>query len=221
VKEEAKDQGFELASIEPASILGEDFAEHARRVCLVIVIALIWIGFSPRQGVSQDKTGLHASQPVSEGLRDETATNPLANRLLLFPVKGVRPDEIQDSFSEERSGGRRHEAIDILAERSTPVVAVESGTVAKTYYSQQGGLSVYQYDPSGRYVYYYAHLDRYAPGLVEGKHIRQGDLIGYVGQTGNAETPHLHFAISLLGSDQRWWQGKAINPYPLLLRARS
>jgi murein DD-endopeptidase MepM/ murein hydrolase activator NlpD len=124
-------------------------------------------------------------------------------------------------FNETRDTVRRHEAVDIMAARGTPVVAVVEGNVVKLFNSKQGGLTVYQFDNERRFCYYYAHLDRYAPGLQEGMLLRQGDLVGYVGSTGNADpnAPHLHFAIFELGPEKRWWEGKPINPYPLLAEA--
>lgn len=123
---------------------------------------------------------------------------------------------IRDSF-EEMHGGHRHEAIDILSPRGTPVVAVDDGPVSKLFTSKQGGLTVYQFDPRGEYCYYYAHLDRYAEGLTEGAQLKRGDRVGYVGTTGNAppDTPHLHFTIFRLGPEKRWWEGVAVNPYSL------
>ena len=113
---------------------------------------------------------------------------------------------------------RVHEALDIMAPAGTPVVAVEDGKVAKLFTSKAGGLTVYQFDPSQSVAYYYAHLQGYASGLTEGAAIRRGQVIGYVGSTGNADpaAPHLHFAIFVLGPDKRWWQGTAIDPYPVL-----
>ena len=112
-------------------------------------------------------------------------------------------------------GSRRHEAVDILAPRGTPVRAVEDGTVAKLFLSKAGGITVYQFDASERFTYYYAHLDRYAEGLREGQRVERGDLIGYVGTTGNAprNTPHLHFAIFELTPQKRWWEGTPVDPY--------
>ena len=117
-------------------------------------------------------------------------------------------------------GGRPHEAIDILAPRGTPVLAAANGRVVKLFTSQQGGLTVYQFDPTVTWAYYYAHLDRYAPGLAEGMTLSRGDRVGDVGSTGNAspEAPHLHFAIFRLGPEKQWWKGQPVNPYPLLLR---
>ena len=138
----------------------------------------------------------------------------LRSRSLVVPVRGFDPDELVSSFQDAR-GSRRHEAIDILAPRGTEVVAVEDGKVAKIFTSKAGGLTVYQFDPSETFVYYYAHLDSYAPGLQEGAMLRKGDLVGTVGTTGNApkDTPHLHFAILKLDPDKRWWGGTALDPF--------
>ena len=117
-----------------------------------------------------------------------------------------------------RAGTRRHEALDILAPRNTPVLAVENGTVAKLFLSKPGGNTIYQFDPTSTYAYYYAHLERYADGLKDGDRIERGQVIGYVGTSGNAppDTPHLHFAIFKLAEAKRWWRGVAIDPYPVL-----
>jgi murein DD-endopeptidase MepM/ murein hydrolase activator NlpD len=138
----------------------------------------------------------------------------LRNRHLEIPVRGVSRDALQDSFNDIRGLGR-HEAIDILAPRNTPVIAVEDGTIAKLFESKAGGTTIYEFDPTSSYAYYYAHLERYAPALAEGTRVRRGDVLGYVGTSGNApkETPHLHFAISKLDDDKKWWKGAAINPY--------
>ena len=138
----------------------------------------------------------------------------------IIPVKGVRPEELRDNFEEGR-GTRKHEAIDILAPRGTPVIAADDGEVAKLFTSKAGGITVYQYDTTGKYIYYYAHLDRYADGLKEGVKLRRGETLGYVGTTGNAPkgTPHLHFTIFRLGPERKWWKGTALNPYPLLNKA--
>ncbi len=140
------------------------------------------------------------------------------NVALLIPVQGVAAVQLQDTFSQARAQGRVHEAIDIMAPRGTPVIAVADGTVEKLFTSVPGGLTIYQFEPGGRYAYYYAHLDRYADGLSEKTRIRRGEVIGYVGSTGNADpsAPHLHFAIFELGPEKQWWKGTAINPYPVL-----
>jgi peptidoglycan LD-endopeptidase LytH len=137
---------------------------------------------------------------------------------LLVPIEGVARAQLRDTFSDARSEGRVHDAIDIMASAGTPVLAVADGSVEKLFDSRRGGLTVYQFEPSGRYCYYYAHLQRYADGLAEGQPLRRGQLIGYVGSSGNAsaDAPHLHFEVHRLGADRHWWQGEALNPYPLL-----
>lgn len=137
---------------------------------------------------------------------------------LVVPVAGVSVAQLADTFDDARGGERRHEALDIMAPAGTPVLAVADGHVEKLFDSDRGGLTIYQFEPSGRYAYYYAHLQRYAPGLAEGQALRRGQVIGYVGSTGNADpaAPHLHFAIFLLGPEREWWRGTPVNPYPLL-----
>jgi murein DD-endopeptidase MepM/ murein hydrolase activator NlpD len=148
-----------------------------------------------------------------------TDLETLRGRNLALPLPDLDPRLLRDSFYDPR-GGRSHEALDIPAPRGTRVVAVEDGVVAKLFNSARGGLTVYHFDPSATYCYYYAHLDAYAPGLREGLALRRGDLVGYVGTTGNAppQTPHLHFAIFRLGTPPRWWEGTPINPYPVWVR---
>jgi murein DD-endopeptidase MepM/ murein hydrolase activator NlpD len=160
--------------------------------------------------------GALASAPVAAASTVLPFQPPLPS--LLIPVAGVKPGALSDTFNDARSNGRVHDAIDIMAARGTPVIAADDGKVAKLFDSKQGGLTVYQFDPGETYAYYYAHLDSYAAGVVEGKQLRRGDLIGYVGSTGNAspDAPHLHFAIFVLGPEKKWWQGTAINPYPIL-----
>ena len=139
---------------------------------------------------------------------------------LVIPVTGVSTRDLRDQFADPRSGGRRHQALDILAARNTPVVAALDGKVAKLYESKAGGLTIYQFDPTERHALYYAHLESYAPGLDEGDRLRKGQIIGYVGTSGNApeDVPHLHFAIYRLGPEKRWHEGDPLNPYPLLAR---
>jgi murein DD-endopeptidase MepM/ murein hydrolase activator NlpD len=149
----------------------------------------------------------------------EALLEALRDRELLIPVEGVDPDDLNDDFDDPRGFGRFHHAIDILAPRGTRVLAVEDGRITKLYLSNGGGgIAIYQFDPSETFGYYYAHLDRYADGLEEGEFVRKGDVIGYVGTTGNAplETPHLHFAITLLMPEKRWWEGIPLNPYQAL-----
>jgi murein DD-endopeptidase MepM/ murein hydrolase activator NlpD len=138
-------------------------------------------------------------------------------RRLLIPVAGVTASELRDTFAERRGDGA-HEAIDIHAPRGTPVVACDDGRVVKLFNSVPGGLTIYQADSGNEVMYYYAHLDRYAEGLREGQAVKRGEIIGYVGSTGNAlaEAPHLHFAVFDLPPGKEWWKGTPVNPFPLL-----
>jgi murein DD-endopeptidase MepM/ murein hydrolase activator NlpD len=168
-----------------------------------------------------------ASAPVVPGPAPEQAAvappgeddRILAAKRLTIPVSGIAAQHLTDMFGDVRGGGtRNHEALDIMAPRGTPVVATEDGVVAKLFESAEGGLTIYQFDPTQTYSYYYAHLDRYADGIAEGRQVRRGQVIGYVGSTGNAspEGPHLHFAIFRLGADRKWHEGTPINPFPAL-----
>lgn len=162
---------------------------------------------------SSTRTGVVAERPPTV-----PGSDPPAGPLRL-PIDGVNMESLKGSFAERR-GGRPHDAIDIIAPRNTPVHAVQDGTIAKLFYSKAGGNTIYQFDPNGRLVYYYAHLERYVDGLKEGQPVSRGDILGYVGTTGNAapDAPHLHFAVSVLDPGQRWWQGQAVDPYPLFHR---
>ena len=151
----------------------------------------------------------HGSEPGG-------AIDDLRQRNLRLPIDGVNLETFKGEFDERRGGGERpHEAVDMLAPRNTPVHAVEDGTVAKLFFSKAGGITIYQFDPSSRFCYYYAHLERYADGLKDGQRVGRGDVIGYVGTTGNAPpgTPHLHFAVFELTAERHWWQGQALDPY--------
>jgi len=144
----------------------------------------------------------------------------IASRKLLIPVVGVTASQLQDTFSQSRSEGRRHDAIDIIAPQGTQVLATTDGSILKLFRSDRGGITLYELDPSGKYVYYYAHLLGYADGVTEGKQLRRGEVIGYVGDTGNAAPGqfHLHFAILKTQSPRKWSGGDPINPFPLLTR---
>lgn len=137
---------------------------------------------------------------------------------LIIPVAGVRAEQLRDTFSEARSEGRVHDAIDIPAARGTAVLAAADGPIVKLFQSERGGTTIYQLSVDGKFVYYYAHLDRYADGLVEGHFTKQGETIAYVGDTGNAGAGnyHLHFSIAEISSPKDFWHGVNINPYPLL-----
>ncbi len=171
-------------------------------------------------------SGAATAPPVASTERsaDPTATivppspGELRDRDLTIPVEGIGPDQLNRSFEDRRSSTRTHEAIDILAPRNTPVKAVDDGTIARLFYSKQGGITVYQFDLSERFCYYYAHLERYADGLKEGAQVKKGQVIGYVGISGNApkNAPHLHFAVFRLTAAKRWWEGTPIDPYDIL-----
>ena len=136
------------------------------------------------------------------------------------PIRGLARADLRDTF-EEVHDGHKHEAIDIMEPRGTPVRAAVSGTIRKLFLSKPGGNTIYQFDEMGVYCYYYAHLDGYAEGLREGMRVERGEVIGFVGSTGNADprSPHLHFAIAELGPERLWWKGKAVDPYPFLVAA--
>lgn len=164
------------------------------------------------------------TQPSTEPTPQPSATaqpSPTASttsQKLLIPVAGVRAEELRDTFSEARSEGRVHDAIDIPAPRGTPVLAAADGRILKLFQSERGGTTIYQLDPDNKTIYYYAHLERYADGLAEGHNAKRGEVIAYVGDTGNAGAGnyHLHFSILIVSDPKRYWDGTNINPYPLL-----
>ena len=146
----------------------------------------------------------------------------LRSRGLAVPVSAVSAAQLTDNYTQPRTGGATHEALDIMAPRGTPVLAVEDGRVTKLFLSKAGGITLYQFDPAAEYVYYYAHLDRYAEGIMEGDAVTKGQIIGYVGSTGNAapNAPHLHFAVFRLGPERQWWRGTPINPFLIWREAK-
>lgn len=201
----------------------------AGALCLA---AVLWFGGAIRpashtipgpQIPAPDVMALYAAPPPAPKIpppsADPATSAGQPSRELAIPVAGVSAAQLTDTFSDARAG-HRHEALDIPAPRGTPVIAADEGNVVKLFTSKQGGLTVYQFDDSGNWCYYYAHLDRYAPSLKEGMLLRKGDVLGYVGTTGDAppNAPHLHFAIFRLGPEKHWWHGTAINPFPLLKR---
>ncbi len=145
----------------------------------------------------------------------------LRARDLRMPIDGADVERWKGSF-DEMHNGHRHEAVDIMAPRDTPIRAVSDGRIAKLFVSKAGGLTVYERDPSGRYIYYYAHLDHYAAGLRDGDAVSRGQVIGYVGTTGDAPpgTPHLHFTIFRVADPKRWWEGTAVDPYAVYAKER-
>jgi len=149
--------------------------------------------------------------------RESFVTERNDDRLLL-PVEGIAATQLVDTYTAARSGGRSHGAIDIMAPRGSLVVSATDGTVERLHRSSLGGITAYVRSDDGDWVYYYAHLDSYAPGLEAGQRIRRGDPIGRVGSSGNAhpQWPHLHFAMYRMENGARWYQGRPVNPYPLL-----
>jgi murein DD-endopeptidase MepM/ murein hydrolase activator NlpD len=141
----------------------------------------------------------------------------LKSEHLIIPVAGVAAKDLVDSFDEMRDGTRRHNALDIMAARNTPVVAAVAGKVLQLHNSVAGGLSVYLSDPTTRFVMMYGHLDSYRPGLAKGQAVKQGDIIGFVGSTGNANplAPHLHFQVMRNDNLNDWWKGTPVNPFPV------
>jgi len=137
---------------------------------------------------------------------------------LIIPVAGVRPEQLIDTFDAARSEGRVHDAIDIPAAAETPVLAAADGKIQKLFQSERGGTTIYQLSADQKLIFYYAHLSHYADGLAEGDVVHQGQVIAYVGDTGNAGAGnyHLHFSIANVSDPKRYWEGTNINPYPLL-----
>ena len=154
--------------------------------------------------------------PMPSDVATEGASKSSAK--LMIPVEGIKLSQLSDNFDQPRGKERHHEALDIMAPKGTKVVAVADGKVVKLFNSKPGGLTVYQFDPTEKYAYYYAHLDRYAEGVKEGSVLKRGDLVGYVGVTGNSDpkAPHLHFAVVELTPKKEWWKGTPVNPFPLM-----
>lgn len=183
------------------------------------------IGATPEAGATaapgQTPAALNPQETPSNQAtpQDAPLTGSFVGTLkLIIPVVGVRPDQLLDTFTAARSEGRSHDAIDIPAPAGTPVVAASDGEIIKLLQSERGGTTIYQLSPDKKLVFYYAHLQGYADGLVAGKFVKQGEVIGYVGDTGNAGAGnfHLHFSISVVADPKRYWEGTNINPYPLL-----
>ncbi|MHB9878947.1 M23 family metallopeptidase [Pacificimonas sp. ICDLI1SI03] len=146
-----------------------------------------------------------------------SATPELMAKELTLPVAGYDLSDLTPQFDDSRGEGRAHQALDFMAARGTPVRAVDDGVLVKFFDSDQGGITIYQFDPTESWVYYYAHLDSRADDIEEGDAVRRGQVIGTVGSTGNADddAPHLHFAIEQLGPEKNWWQGEPVDPYPV------
>jgi murein DD-endopeptidase MepM/ murein hydrolase activator NlpD len=192
-----------------------------------VATSFFWIWFYgsvPRPAPSVERSGPvltvkpENAPPVVVAQQVQVAPSGLA-----LPVVGVKPEQLLDTFDQARSAGRRHDAIDIMAAEGTPVIATADGTIEKFFNSARGGLTIYERSPDQKWMYYYAHLSAYAPGLAEGQQVKRGQVIARVGHSGDAsaEGPHLHFAINSMAPAERWWNGTAINPYPLLAGKRA
>jgi len=202
------------------------------RILLVVlfltIVAIVWIAISFRISPVVPALDLPATAPVAVGtplpppLPIESPTPMSSNFLgtvnLIVPVAGVKPEQLLDTFADARSEGRSHDAIDIIAAAETPVLAATDGKIIKLFQSERGGTTIYQLSADQKLIFYYAHLSHYAAGLTEDSQVRQGEVIAYVGDTGNAGAGnfHLHFSISIVPDPKRYWEGTNINPYPLL-----
>ncbi|HEX8937729.1 MAG TPA: M23 family metallopeptidase [Sphingomicrobium sp.] len=192
------------------------------------VTSMFWIWFygvvpQPRPQVARNGPIVTVKSanapPVEVAQQVQVAPSGLA-----IPVVGVSADQLVDTFDQARANGRRHDAIDIMAAEGTAVIAAADGTIEKLFYSSGGGgITIYERSPDQRWMYYYAHLSSYAPGLAEGQQVKRGQVIARVGHTGDASAagPHLHFAINSMVPGERWWNGTPINPYPLLAGKRA
>jgi len=196
-------------------------------VSFLVIVSIVSILSGFRTTPPLPAVDLPPSAPIAIGTplpptESPTSTPEPANFVgrvtLIVPVAGVRPDQLQDTYSDARSEGRTHDAIDIMAPAETPVIAAADGKIIKLFQSERGGTTIYQLSADQQLVYYYAHLSHYADGLTAGRDVRQGEVIAYVGDTGNAGAGnyHLHFSIAIVSDPKRYWEGTNINPYPLL-----
>ena len=153
-------------------------------------------------------------EPLQRGITEDDL-DALWARQLMVPVEGMAVADVTNTYPARR-GRRIHGALDLMAPKGTPVLAADDSVIGRLYTSTLGGIVVYAFDPDGRFVYYYAHLDRYRRGLSVGDRVSKGEVIGYVGTTGNAprSLPHLHFQVMTRGAGRTWWDGPYLNPYP-------
>lgn len=192
-------------------------------VFTAVVVSAFWIWFysiSPEPRPEVARNGMIVAVKPEKAAPVEFAQQVVVGPAgLAIPVVAVKPSDLVDTFDQARSAGRRHDAIDIMAPEGSPVIAAADGTIEKLFFSHGGGgITVYERSPDQKWMYYYAHLQGYAPGLAEGQQVKRGQVIARVDHTGDAvaSAPHLHFAINSMAPGQRWWQGTPINPYPLL-----
>src|SRR5262245_23074097 len=196
-------------------------------VVFLVIVSLVWLATTYSTKPLLPAVALPPTTPSAIGtpLPPEPEPNPSPEESnfvgqvnVIIPVAGVRPNQLIDTFDDARSEGRVHDAIDIMAPAETPVLAAADGKIVKLFHSERGGTTIYQLNPNQELVFYYAHLSHYAEGLAEGDLVRQGQVIAYVGDTGNAGAGnyHLHFSIAVVSDPKRYWEGTNINPYPLL-----
>jgi murein DD-endopeptidase MepM/ murein hydrolase activator NlpD len=196
-------------------------------VATAVLVSAFWIWFY--NFVPQGAPSVFRSGPVVTVEPQNAPPVVVAEQVriapsgLAIPVVGVNAGQLVDTFDSARSAGRRHDAIDIMAAEGTPVIAAADGTIEKLFNSVRGGLTIYERSPDQKWMYYYAHLSAYAPGLAEGQQVKRGQVIARVGHSGDASAagPHLHFAINSMAPRERWWNGTPINPYPLLAGKRA
>ena len=190
-------------------------------VLTAVLVSAFWIWFynfvsgEPTIETAGNVVTVTPSQSAPVAIAEGVEVGPAG---LAIPVIGVNRGQLLDTFDQARASGRRHDAIDIMAAEGSPVIAAADGTIEKLFNSVRGGTTIYERSVDQKWVYYYAHLSAYAPGLHEGQQVRRGQVIGRVGHTGDASAagPHLHFAINQMAPGERWWHGTPINPYPLL-----
>ena len=194
-------------------------------VVFLVIVALVWVAITFRITPRVPAVDLPPTSPVAIGtpLAPTESPTPITSNFvgtvdLIIPVAGVKPEQLIDTFDDARSEGRVHDAIDIMAPAETPVLAAANGKIVKLFQSEKGGTTIYQLNANQDLIFYYAHLSRYADGLAEGDLVKQGQVIAYVGDTGNAGAGnyHLHFSIAAVSDPKRYWEGTNINPYPLL-----
>src|ERR1051325_2184814 len=196
-------------------------------VVFLVIVALISIAIRFRTTPLVPAVDVPANAPVATAppfpppppvSPTPSTSNFVGTASLIIPVAGVKPEQLIDTFDAARSEGRVHDAIDIPAAAETPVLAAADGKILKLFQSERGGTTIYQLSADQKFIFYYAHLSHYADGLTEGQFVPQGQVIAYVGDTGNAGAGnyHLHFSIAIVTDPKRYWEGTNINPYPLL-----
>lgn len=196
-------------------------------VVFLVIVSLVALAASFRTRPLLPAVDLPPTDPIAIGTPLPPTESPtpspepanfVGHLALIIPVAGVRPEQLLDTYADARSEGRTHDAIDIMAPSETPVLAAADGKILKLFHSERGGTTIYQLSSNQEMVFYYAHLSHYADGLTEGSLVKQGEVIAYVGDTGNAGPGnyHLHFSIALVTDPKRYWEGSNINPYPLL-----